>query len=209
MGKKLQAAEVRKVKEQLIQKYGAKCSWPGCNKDFTKNTNKQKLFNLLILDHIDNNPYNNQMYNYQLLCREHNKKKNPSKIISACRQKNLSLLYIYENTESRAVLTESLRIDSIAMAKHLYGDNAFRTFVREEVFKEPVKGALYDELITSGIEVARLRKAVLEEKLEGMTSSKGEYYSYEANYGEGKKKYIKFRDPNKLTLTDYQNKYNQ
>lgn len=207
MGKKLQAKEVRKRKEQLIEKYGAKCSWPGCRKDFSNIKDKQKLFNLLILDHIDNNPYNNEIYNNQLLCREHNKKKNPSKIISACRQKNLSLLYIYENTESRAVLTESLRIDSIAMAKHLYGDNAFRTFVREEVFKEPVKGALYDELVTSGIEVARLRKAVLEEKLEGMTSSKGEYYSYEANYGDGLKKYVKFRDPNRLTLKDMQVKY--
>lgn len=208
MGKKLQAVEVRKLKEQLIEKYGAKCSWPGCNKDFTKTGNKQKLYSLLILDHIDNNPYNNEIYNFQLLCREHNKKKNPSKIISSLRQKNLTLLYIYENTESRAVLTESLRIDTIAMAKHLYGDKEFRKLVRNEVFSNPVEGALYDDLISSGIEVARLRKSVLEEKLEGMTSTKGEYYAYEANYGDGIKKYIKFRDPNKLTIKDFQNKYN-
>lgn len=152
-----------------------------------------------VIEHIDNNPKNNEISNLNISCRSCNKKKDISLIYKAHKVKGLTLNYIYTDARKK-MLNDRLRIDSMAMAKHIHGEPIFRDFAVQIVKQKGIIRA--DELVNAGCELAGIQPKKGYEYLSKMTSLTGELEIIEKDSrdhvilkDEEKKKFIKmFKD---------------
>lgn len=165
-----------------------------CNKPL--NQTKRMTF---VIEHKDNNRKNNDNNNLEISCRSCNKKKDVSSIYKALKVKGLTLNYIYTDARKK-ILNDKLRIDSMAMAKHIHGEPIFRDFAVQIVKQKGIIRA--DELVNAGCELAGVQPKKGYEYLSKLTSLTGVLEIVEKDSrdhvvlkDEEKKKYIKmFKD---------------
>lgn len=130
--RKLTQREVRQRKEELKEEYGDKCH---IGKRCKHISGKQYRINTgedLLLDHRDNDPYNNDPANHQLGCRPCNAAKNPRGRTRFDRHKSLK-------TKTKSILRVRVR-EGLSTRTQVMGEERER-----EVLGMLLKGLSYEQ----------------------------------------------------------------
>jgi hypothetical protein len=124
----------------------------------------------LVADHINNNNKDNRIENGQVLCRSHNKKKDPSTIITFLRTGQLTLpVYIHTRKER-----ENLIIGTEAMKRNVTGKPKVFEWLKEKLSKVPA--VVYDEnFINSAAKIGGVNPSTAEIWIKPETSPEGDY----------------------------------
>jgi len=122
----------------------------------------------LVIDHKDNNNSNNQVDNFQLLCRRCNYKKNPRRPVDVCVRESA--------TQAISELEESRKKEP-----------KFRKYIAHEINENEV--ALEEELINSGAEVIGISPVTAKRYMNKICSKAGIYQRFETPKGT----YVEFK----------------
>lgn len=157
-----------------------------------------------VIEHKDNNRKNNNISNLDIACRPCNKLKNPGLIAKYHKLKGLTLNRIYTQAQKN-IYQDKLQVNSVAMAKHLYGEPRFREFAMEILHERG--SMLLSDLVIAGSEYADVQEERGYKYAAKMYSITGNLEKY---YNDNEKEwYIKLKDSYLKGITDeYKRKYN-
>lgn len=108
-----------------------------------------------VIEHKDNNRKNNNINNLDIACRPCNKLKNPGLIAKYHKVKGLTLNRIYTQAQKN-IYQDKLQVNSVAMAKHLYGEPRFREFAMGLLHERQF--VLLSDLVIAGSEYADVQE---------------------------------------------------
>jgi hypothetical protein len=135
-----------------------------CGKD------KKYKITQLVADHINNISKDNRIENGQVLCRSHNKKKDPSRIITYLKNGRLTLpVYIHTRKER-----ENLIIGSEAMNRNVVGKPKVMEWLKNKLLNVPA--VVYDEsFINSAAKIGGVNPGTAEIWIKPEFSPEGDY----------------------------------